>query len=130
MPMKKTLRVALYGRGSAGSPKPAPQLRESCDHYGWQIVREYVGYKLGRKGSGERHDFDKRLAEAGHREFDLVYFWRLNRFSREGIKKTFDASSLLRCGLGDRQVLLNRGQMFTGKTDERFIFLRPSGREG
>jgi DNA invertase Pin-like site-specific DNA recombinase len=100
MTKKKPLRVALYGRCSTDEERQEVlnqllKLRESCEHYGWQVVREYVDYESGRKGRDKRRDFDRMLEEAGRREFDLVYFWRLNRFSREGIKQTIHYLDLL-----------------------------------
>jgi DNA invertase Pin-like site-specific DNA recombinase len=100
MTKKKPLRVALYARCSTDEDRQEAlnqllKLRESCEGYGWQVVREYVDYESGRKGRDKRRDFDTMLEAAGRRDFDLVYFWRLNRFSREGIKKTIHYLDLL-----------------------------------
>jgi DNA invertase Pin-like site-specific DNA recombinase len=95
-----TVKVALYGRCSTNETKQDVenqfiQLREACDSKGWQIVREYVDYESGRKGRDKRQDFDKMLTEASQGVFQLLYFWRLDRFSREGIRQTIHYLELL-----------------------------------
>jgi DNA invertase Pin-like site-specific DNA recombinase len=97
---KPVLKVALYGRCSTNETKQDVenqfiQLRQSCQERGWQIVREYVDYESGRKGRDTRRDFDTMLNEASQGVFQLLYFWRLDRFSREGIKKTIHYLELL-----------------------------------
>lgn len=94
------LRVALYARCSTNDEKQEVenqliQLRAACEGRGWQIVREYVDYESGRKGREKRRQFDQMLQDAGHGVFDMLYFWRLDRFSREGIKKTVHYLDLL-----------------------------------
>ena len=38
--------------------------------------------------SGDREQFKALFAAASRREFDLVLFWSLDRFSREGVFET------------------------------------------
>jgi DNA invertase Pin-like site-specific DNA recombinase len=95
-----TVKVALYGRCSTNETKQDVenqfiQLREACNSKGWQIVREYVDYESGRKGRDKRLDFDRMLIDASQGVFQLLYFWRLDRFSREGIKMTIHYLELL-----------------------------------
>lgn len=40
------------------------------------------------RGRRECKDFDRMFADAARRRFDVLLFWSLDRFSREGIKKT------------------------------------------
>ena len=47
-----------------------------------------VDRESGRKGRRERSAFADVLAAAERREFDTLVFWGLDRFSREGIRKT------------------------------------------
>lgn len=94
------LKVALYGRCSTNETKQDVenqfiQLRQACKERGWHIVREYVDYESGRKGREKRRDFDTMLNEASQGVFNLLYFWRLDRFSREGIRKTVHYLELL-----------------------------------
>ena len=43
--------------------------------------------KNPKKGRRERSAFARLFEDAGERTFDLVLFWSLDRFSREGIRK-------------------------------------------
>ncbi|MCE5311475.1 MAG: recombinase family protein [Acidobacteriales bacterium] len=52
----------------------------------WRLVSEYVDYASG--GSSDREQFKKLFADAAERRFDLVLFWSLDRFSREGVLET------------------------------------------
>ena len=62
------------------------QLREFCRKQGWKIVEEYIDRASGKHSDRER--FQAMFAAASRREFDLVLFWSLDRFSREGTVET------------------------------------------
>lgn len=65
------------------------QLRGFCEE--WErhaLVAEYVDRESGTKGRRERKDFDRMFADAARRRFDVLLFWALDRFSREGVRKT------------------------------------------
>jgi hypothetical protein len=62
------------------------QLREFCAKQGWKIVTEYIDKASGKHS--DREQFQKMFAAASRREFDLVLFWSLDRFSREGTVET------------------------------------------
>lgn len=87
-------KVALYLRvskddGSQNTENQLIQLREFCE--GWEdheLVAEYVDRESGTRGRRERKDFDRMFADAARRRFDVLLFWALDRFSREGIRKT------------------------------------------
>ena len=86
-------RVAIYARvskgdGSQDEENQLLQLREYCERRGHELVGEYVDRESGRKGRSERAEFARLLKDAERRRFDLVLFWALDRFSREGIRKT------------------------------------------
>jgi DNA invertase Pin-like site-specific DNA recombinase len=92
--MAKPTRVAIYLRvskddGSQETDNQLLQLRDFCgrweDH---ELVAEYVDRESGTRGRRERKDFDKMFADAARRRFDVLLFWALDRFSREGIRKT------------------------------------------
>lgn len=88
MPKAKIMRVGLYGRCSTTEEKQDVEnqflaLRQTCEQRGWTIVQEYVNYMSGRKGREGRSSFDQMLGDASQRTFDLLYFWRLDRFSSE-----------------------------------------------
>ncbi len=94
MTSSKPTRVAVYLRVSKddGSQDPENQilqLREFCERWeGHELVAEYVDRESGRKGRRERRDFDRMFADAAARRFDVLLIWALDRFSREGIRKT------------------------------------------
>lgn len=64
------------------------QLRAFVEEEGYELVGEYVDHESGRKGRRARSGFDQVFEAAENREFDLLIFWSLDRFSREGIRKT------------------------------------------
>lgn len=85
-------RVAIYLRVSTDdqhSENQLLQLREFCERWeGHELVAEYVDKESGTRGRRERKDFDRMFADAAGRRFDVLLFWALDRFSREGIRKT------------------------------------------
>jgi DNA invertase Pin-like site-specific DNA recombinase len=87
------MRVAIYGRVSTTDKGQDPenqlhQLREWSQRSGHEIVGEYVDHETGRKGADRRKRFAALFDDAGRRKFDLVVFWALDRFSREGMVPT------------------------------------------
>lgn len=88
----KPIRVATYLRVSKEDQDPENQLlqlREFCGRWeGHELVAEYVDRQSGTRGRRERRDFDRMFADAARRRFDVLLFWALDRFSREGIRKT------------------------------------------
>lgn len=92
--LTKPVRVAIYLRvskddGSQETDNQLLQLREFCESWeGHDLVAEYVDRESGIRGRRERKDFDLMFADAARRRFDVLLFWALDRFSREGIRKT------------------------------------------
>lgn len=66
------------------------QLNELCERMGWVVYDTYVDHESGRKGKKARGDFSRLFEDAAQRRFDLVLFWSLDRFTREGIRKTIN----------------------------------------
>src|SRR5436853_2472460 len=89
--MKQT-RVAIYSRVSTRDKgqdveNQLRQLREFCARQdGWHVVAEYVDHASGKRA--DREQFQRMFAGASRREFDVVLFWALDRFSREGVFDT------------------------------------------
>src|SRR5579864_4925442 len=82
-----SMRIALYGRVSTkdkgqDTENQMLQLREFARVQGWEIAHEYVDYVTGKRS--DRAEFQRMFADAARRRFDLVLFWSLDRFSREG----------------------------------------------
>jgi DNA invertase Pin-like site-specific DNA recombinase len=69
------------------------QLRDFCERQGWPIVHEYVDQTTAKHGNRPR--FKELFAAASRCEFDLVLFWSLDRFSREGVLETLQHLQLL-----------------------------------
>ena len=86
----KLLRVAIYLRaskddGSQETDNQLLRLREFCERWeGHELVAEYLDPESGTRGRRERKDFDRMFADAARRRFDVLLFWALERFSREG----------------------------------------------
>jgi DNA invertase Pin-like site-specific DNA recombinase len=88
--MKKTLkRIAVYARVSRDKQETKNQLlqlRAFAARQGWRIVGEYVDHVTGKHS--DREQFQQLFEAASRRQFDLVLFWSLDRFSREGVLRT------------------------------------------
>jgi len=85
------MKTALYSRVSTRDKgqdvqNQLRQLREFCEWQGWTIVREFVDHASGKRS--DREEFQEMFAAASRREFDMVLFWSLDRFSREGVYET------------------------------------------
>jgi DNA invertase Pin-like site-specific DNA recombinase len=85
------MRIAVYARVSTRDKgqdveNQLQQLRQFADSQNWTIVHEYID-----KASGKRNDraqFQRLFVDASQRKFELVLFWSLDRFSREGVLET------------------------------------------
>ena len=83
--------VALYARVSTkdkgqSTENQLPELRRFVQAHGYTVYKEYVEHESG--GTGKRSEFQALFADAHQRRFDLVLFWSLDRFSREGALPT------------------------------------------
>jgi DNA invertase Pin-like site-specific DNA recombinase len=79
-------RVALYLRAS--KPKGPPveiqrrDLRQATGRPGWEVVAEFVDSGLnGIKNREKRPGFGKLCEGIGHRDFDMVAAWSVERLS-------------------------------------------------
>lgn len=85
------MRVAIYARVSTRdkgqhTDNQLADLRRFAQAHGWSIYKEYVEEESG--GTANREQFQLLFADAHRRHFDLVLFWSLDRFSREGVLPT------------------------------------------
>ncbi len=88
------MRIALYARVSTKDKgqEYENQLRELRDFVGrkagegWTLAQEYVDRASGK--TADRPAFRRMFEAASRKEFDLVVFWSLDRFSREGVLET------------------------------------------
>jgi len=84
------MRVALYARVSTkdkgqDTENQLHQLRAFAEQHG-TLYQVYTDQESG--GTADRTAFKQLLLEAYQQKFDLVVFWRLDRFSREGALAT------------------------------------------
>lgn len=87
------MTVAIYARVSTKdkgqtNENQLRELRAFAERLGYTIYKEYCDQESG--GSAERPQFQKLFADAYQRRFDVVLFWSLDRFSREGVTETLN----------------------------------------
>jgi DNA invertase Pin-like site-specific DNA recombinase len=83
------MKIAIYARVSTtkqDNENQLAQLREFAAKHGWQVFDSYLDQESG--SMSERAAFQRMFADASKRKFDLVLFWALDRFSREGVLDT------------------------------------------
>jgi DNA invertase Pin-like site-specific DNA recombinase len=88
------MRIALYARVSTKDKGQdhENQLRDLRDFVsrkasdGWVLAQEHLDKASGK--SAERPAFRRMFDAASRKDFDLVLFWSLDRFSREGVLET------------------------------------------
>lgn len=61
-------------------------LRRYAEAHGYTVYKEYAEEESGSMAN--RTAFKRLFADAHQRKFDLVLFWSLDRFSREGALPT------------------------------------------
>jgi DNA invertase Pin-like site-specific DNA recombinase len=84
------MKIALLSRVSTSKQENENQLlqlREFAQKQNWSVVAEFVDTVSG-SGKKARVQFEKMMQAASRHDFDLVLFWKLDRFSREGTRKT------------------------------------------
>lgn len=88
--MGRFTKCAIYARVSTrdrqDNENQLAQLREFCRLHGWTIVKEYTDEETGR--SAKRPAFAQLFADASRGRFQIVLFWALDRFSRQGVLDT------------------------------------------
>src|SRR5579864_2592509 len=88
------IRIALYARVSTKDKgqdheNQLMELRQFVAHKsneGWVRAREYVDKASGK--TADRPAFRRLFEDASRKRFDMVLFWSLDRFSREGVLET------------------------------------------
>lgn len=64
------------------------KLRAFAERLGYTIHKEYCDQESG--GTAERPQFQQLFLDAHQQRFDMVLFWSLDRFSREGVAETLN----------------------------------------
>ena len=85
------MKVAIYARVSTKTKGQDVEnqlmvLREYCQKLDYTIYNIYTDQESG--SASNRPAFNQLFADAAKRKFDLLLFWSLDRFSREGTRKT------------------------------------------
>ena len=85
------MRVAIYCRVSTDGRGQDPdnqrsQLLQYIQAMSYQLAAEFIDYETGRHDA--RRQFREMMAQASQRRFDMVLFWSLDRFTREGVLPT------------------------------------------
>ena len=87
--IRNNMKVGIYARISKETSDSTNQLivlREYCQRMQYQIVDEYVDIASG--GSSNRQEFNRMMLDASKRRFEMALFFALDRFSREGTRRT------------------------------------------
>jgi DNA invertase Pin-like site-specific DNA recombinase len=97
-------RVAIYTRVSTGDQEAEnqlTQLQRFAKSQKWQVVQIFKDVVSG--GRADRKQFQVLMAAASQRRLDVILFWSLDRFSREGVAQTLRYLQLLESwGVGFR----------------------------
>jgi DNA invertase Pin-like site-specific DNA recombinase len=88
------IRIALYARVSTKDKgqdheNQLVELRQFVANKkaeGWKLAEEYIDKASGK--TADRPAFQQLFAAALGKKFDMVLFWSLDRFSREGVLET------------------------------------------
>jgi len=98
------IQIAIYARVSTKDKQDVQnqlrELRRWTKKMAYKVYREYIDNESGSKGRGQRQQFTQMFQDAAQRKFDLVLFWALDRFTREGLQKTiYYLQQLDSCGV-------------------------------
>lgn len=104
------MRVAIYCRvstkdkGQDTDNQLLPLRKFSSEQQGWSVVREYIEHESA-SGRARRAQFSSMMQDAENGKFDLLLFWSLDRFSREGATATLQhLTKLSKAGVGWRSL--------------------------
>ena len=80
-------RVSTRDKGQTNDNQ-LRELRDFAERLGYSVYKEYCDQESG--GTAERPQFQQLFQDAHQRRFDVVLFWSLDRFSREGVTETLN----------------------------------------
>ena len=87
------MQCVIYSRVSTDDQTPEnqiAQLKAYAHKREWQILEVKVDICSGGKSVEERHALKEVFDLARQRQFDVLLFWSLDRFSREGSRQTLE----------------------------------------
>ncbi|GAB3232976.1 recombinase family protein [Hymenobacter seoulensis] len=87
------MKAAIYARVSTrdkgqDNENQLRELRAFAERLGYTVYKEYTDQESG--GKADRPQFKQLFQDAHQRRFDVVLFWALDRFSREGVTETLN----------------------------------------
>jgi len=91
--MDRKKRCVIYVRVSTQDQdleNQLVQLRNYASNQDWEIVDEISDFVSGAKSLENRNGLKDVFSKAHKREYDVLLFWALDRFSREGSRKTLE----------------------------------------
>ncbi|GAB2461280.1 resolvase [Hymenobacter qilianensis] len=80
-------RVSTKDKGQTNENQ-LRELRAFAERLGFTLYKEYCDQESG--GTANRPQFQQLFVDAHQRRFDVVLFWSLDRFSREGVTETLN----------------------------------------
>ena len=92
------MKCLIYTRVSTDWQTPEnqiSQLKEYAQKQEWQIIDVKIDICSGSKSADDRVGLKSVFEMARQRKFDVLLFWSLDRFSREGSRKTLEYLSRL-----------------------------------
>ena len=92
------MRCMIYSRVSTGDQHFENQITQLKDYalkQDWEIVGVTTDVSSGSKSAKEREGLNQVFESAHKHEFDVLLFWSLDRFSREGSRQTLQYLTLL-----------------------------------
>ena len=89
-----SLKAAIYARVSTKDKGQDPEnqllpLRAAAAAQNWTVAREYVEHESAST-TARRAQFTQMMKDADAGQFQVLMFWSLDRFSREGVTATLD----------------------------------------
>lgn len=92
------MKVLIYSRVSTQdqtTENQIKQLEEYAHKQEWDIVYVKTDICSGSKSAEEREGLNEAFTLAHQKKYDILLFWSLDRFSREGSRKTLEYLTLL-----------------------------------
>ena len=89
----KNMKCLIYTRISTDrqeNDNQIVQLKEYAEKSGWEIVGIVTDVCSGGTAAEQRQGLSKVFSLANRKKFDVLLFWSLDRFSREGSRKTLE----------------------------------------
>lgn len=97
------MKCLIYTRVSTDQQENDNQIAQLCEYAeksGWEIVDIVTDVCSGGTAAEQRQGLSKVFSLASRKKFEVLLFWSLDRFSREGSRKTLEYLTRLdSCGI-------------------------------